>query len=159
MAVAVVGVGLEVEGDDMATLVVVANPDANPHLALQTFGEVGDLLLVVGLFLPLRVVATGADQPLGRESVVEVAHTEGGEEAHQLDGRPIEERRDEILPQVADAGLDALVFLAVAPEEEGQRVGVVVDAVKEIGAEVRVDFWDDEDRACAVVGIAVAALV
>ena len=61
--------------------------------------------------------------------------------------------------QGADAVLDALIVLAVAPDEEGETVGVVVDAVEEVGAKVYACPGDDEYGARAVVGVAVAALV
>ena len=135
----------------MASTVVVANPDAYPHLALQQVGNIGDFLFVVGFVLPVEAVNLYA--------VVELPHAEGGEEAHQLDGRPVHERGDAVLLQGADAILDALIVLAVAPDEEGETVGVVVDAVEEVGAEVLACTGDDEYGARAVVGVAVAALV
>ena len=85
----VAGVGLDVEGYDVASTVVVANPDTNPHLALQEMGYVGDLLFVVGFVLPVKTVDF--------YTVVELPHAEGGEEAHQFDGWPVHERGDAVL--------------------------------------------------------------
>ena len=96
----------------MATAVVVANPDANPHFALKIGGEVGDFLFVVGFVLPVEAV--------NLYTVVELTHAEGGEEAHQFDRRPVHERRNAVLLQETDAVLDALVAFAVAPDEKGE---------------------------------------
>ena len=116
----------------MAAAVVVAYPCTDDHVAVEVI-KVGDFLAVIGLVTPVDAVACHA--------VVEVAHAEGGEEAHQLERRIVARLRDH-----------ALVALAVAAHKGGQRVGMLVDAFEEA-------WCDDEERAGAVVGIAIALLV
>ena len=116
----------------MAAAVVVAYPCTDDHIVVEVI-KVGDFLAVIGLVAPVDAVAL--------HTLVEVAHAKGGEEAHQLEWRIVACLRDH-----------ALVALAVTADEGGQRVGMLVDAFEETRC-------DNEKRASAVVGVAVALLV
>ncbi len=78
----VVGVGLEVEADNMTACVIVAYPHTDKHVALQQRSQIADFLPVIGLVGPVDAIA--------RHALVEVTHAEGGEESHQFDWRVVD---------------------------------------------------------------------
>ena len=141
-------VGFKVNGDNVTAPVIVADPDAYPYFALQPARQFGDFLFEIVFVFPYQSVKF--------DTVVEVIHTEGGEETYQLNGGLI------AYAHVVGVALDSdtLIVHTLTISDDGQGVGVLVHAAEKEVAIGRCHFVGQyEEASCAVVSITVAALV